>query len=102
MATRKGAGIIRRFLLGSSMRIRFALIGFVACLAGCVGVREHWADGFGWMWNRSWSQVAKHGPEFAVGTAVGAASEAVDDKVLNRNESPVERQERKNDEFFEN
>lgn len=84
------------------MRSRILLVFCVVCVNGCVGVREHWADGFGWMWNRSWSQVAKHGPEFAAGAAVGAASEAVDDKVINRHESPVERQERKNAEFFEN
>jgi hypothetical protein len=78
------------------MRSRFALIFCFACLSGCVGVREHWADGFGWMWQRSCSQVAKHGPELAADAAV----ETVTDPALYNHESPRKRQERSNEEFF--
>jgi hypothetical protein len=72
----------------------------LACVSGCIGVREHWSDGFGWMWNRSWSQVAKHGPEVAADAAIESADSAVDDK-MSGHETPRERQERRNEEFFD-
>ena len=82
------------------MRRAFLLIVCLACLSGCVGVREHWADGFGWMWNRTWSQVGKHGPEFAADAAADATANAATDAIFH--ESPREREERETEEFFDN
>jgi len=48
------------------------------------------------MWQRSCSQVAKHGPEFAGAAAV----ETVTDPAFYNHESPRKQQERSNEEFF--
>src|SRR5438105_2138108 len=85
----------------TAMRKVFAFILCVVSLSGCVGVREHWADGFGWLWHRSSSQVAKHGPEVAGAVAAAAVDGAVDDatdRAIYGHESPRERQERANEE----
>jgi hypothetical protein len=86
------------------MRTSFALIFCIACLSGCAGVRQHWADGFGWLWHRSVSQTAKHGPAVAGAVAVAAVDGAVDsatDKVIYGHESPRERRQRETEEFFD-
>jgi hypothetical protein len=84
----------------SNMRCRFALIFCFVCLSGCVGVREHWADGFDWLWHRTSSQVKKHGPEVAGAVAVGAAEGAAD-QAINGHETPRQWNERVNSEFFD-
>lgn len=83
------------------MRRALLLIVCLPCLSGCVGVREHWVDGFGWMWSRhTWGQVAKHAPGVAADGAIESAGDALDDKLAGH-ETPRERQERRNEEFFD-
>jgi len=86
------------------MRYQLVIISCLTCVTGCVGVREHWADGFGWLWHRSTSQVAKHGPAVAGAVGAAAAEGAVDaatDRAIYGHESPRERQQRQVDEFFD-
>ncbi len=80
------------------MRTAFALI-LCVCLNGCAGVRQHWADGFGGLWRHSVRQVEKHGPEVAADTA-GAVVDGAVDHAIYGDETPRERQERSNEEFF--
>jgi hypothetical protein len=54
------------------------------------------------LWQRSCSQVAKHGPEFAADAAVDATANTAADAVFGHDhESPREWKERTNDEFFD-
>ena len=82
------------------MRTKVALIFCLVCLSGCVGVRQHWTDGFGWMWDNSAGQIIRHAPVIAGAAAVGAADGAIDHAVYGH-ETPREWQERKIDEMSE-
>jgi hypothetical protein len=86
------------------MRTKFAIIFCVACISGCAGVRQHWADGFGWIWNNSTAQIIRHGPSFVADAALEGAADAVDDKISDATagkESPGERRQRKVDEMLD-
>lgn len=83
--------------------MRYLLVIAALCFTGCADVRQHWTYGLGKFWNHSSEQVAKHGPEFASDAAGQAVSSAVDntlDNAIRGKETPRERQERENEEFF--
>jgi hypothetical protein len=47
------------------------ILAVVTSLSGCASVRQHWADGFGTGWNRSYAGARKYGPDFLVESAFG-------------------------------
>jgi hypothetical protein len=87
------------------MRLAFLLIVCLPCLSGCVGVREHFADGPGWLIARTWRGVVSHAPGFAAETAINSADDALDSKLDDAtagHESKGERQQRKIDRTLDN
>ena len=61
------------------MRKPFAVILCIACLSGCAGVRQHWADGPGNSLYLGSGRTLRYAPTYLVATAFGFVWDVVSD-----------------------